>query len=95
VFEETQSYWTGPIIDVQMAANARIARINTSNRTNPEFAFSDIAHGFTLGESAAYIMILGDRVSGTVNKTWVEYLFGKLVGRRTRNFHQLDARFER
>lgn len=77
VFNQTKSYWTGDIIDIQMAANARVARLMTSNLTNPEYSLSDLGSGFSIGETAAYIGILGDKKTATVPKTWVEYLFGK------------------
>lgn len=60
-----------------MAANARLARVITSNTTNPEFFLSHTGSGFSVGETAAYIIILGDRDSGTVRKEVVEYLFGE------------------
>ncbi|OTA57433.1 Cloroperoxidase [Hypoxylon sp. EC38] len=75
VFNQTKSFWTGDIIDVQMAANARIVRLLTSNLTNPEYSLSDLGSAFSIGESAAYIGILGDKKSATVPKSWVEYLF--------------------
>ena len=59
-----------------MAANARLARVYTSNATNPTFGFTSLGREFSFGESAAYILVLGDRVSGTVPRCWVEYLFG-------------------
>ncbi|KAI2467590.1 Cloroperoxidase [Annulohypoxylon bovei var. microspora] len=77
VFNQTKSFWTGDTIDVQMASNARVARLMTSNLTNPEYSLSDLGSAFSIGESAAYIAILGDKKSGTVPKTWVEYLFEK------------------
>lgn len=76
-FNQTRAYWTGDIIDIQMAANARVARLMTSNLTNPEFSMSPLGDDFSIGETAAYIAILGDRKAGTVPKSWVEYLFGK------------------
>ncbi|KAI1075743.1 Chloroperoxidase [Whalleya microplaca] len=75
IFDETRSYWKGPIIDVQMGANARQARERTSRATNPTFTMSETGKTFSYGETAAYIMVLGDKVSGTVKKSWVEYLF--------------------
>ncbi|KAI9695640.1 MAG: hypothetical protein M1820_008487 [Bogoriella megaspora] len=75
VFDETRSYWTDSTVDVQMAANARSARVHTSNTTNPTFSLSELGTAFGFGESAAYIIVLGDRISGTVNRTFVEYLF--------------------
>ncbi|KAI1206994.1 Cloroperoxidase [Annulohypoxylon truncatum] len=75
VFNQTKSYWTGDTITVQMASNARVARLMTSNLTNPEYSLSDLGSAFSIGESGAYVAILGDKVSGTVPKAWVEYLF--------------------
>ena len=80
IFDETRSYWTTPIIDVQQAANARLARVQTSNATNPTFGFSQTGTDFSFGETAAYIIVLGDKVAGTVRKSRVEYLFGKILG---------------
>ncbi|KAI0133788.1 Chloroperoxidase [Xylariales sp. AK1849] len=75
IFDQTRSYWKGPIIDVKMAADARQARVNTSNSTNPTFGMSELGTEFSVGETAAYILILGNGTSGTVDKSWVEYLF--------------------
>lgn len=59
-----------------MAANARYARVQTSNETNPTFELSELGEEFGYGESAAYIGIIGDKTTGTVEKKMVEYLFG-------------------
>jgi len=79
IFDETRSYWTGSVINVQKAANARLARVKTSNATNPTFSLTPLGTQFSFGETAAYILVLGDRVSGTVAKMRVEYLFGTSV----------------
>jgi hypothetical protein len=75
VFDETLSYWTSSIVDIQMTANSRLARINTSNTTNPTFSLNANGNQLSFGEPAAIISALGDRVSGTVPKSFVEYLF--------------------
>ncbi|KAI6081480.1 Cloroperoxidase [Hypoxylon rubiginosum] len=75
VFNQTKSFWTGDVITMQMAANARASRLMTSNLTNPEFELSDTGSIFSIGESAAYVTVLGDKVSRTVPKSYVEYLF--------------------
>ncbi|KAK8031272.1 Cloroperoxidase [Apiospora arundinis] len=75
IFAETQSYWHGPVINTTMAAQARQARIRTSNATNPEYKLSPLGIGFSLGEAAAYIIILGERQNYTADKCVVEYLF--------------------
>ncbi|KAI8964654.1 Cloroperoxidase [Daldinia sp. FL1419] len=75
VFNETKSYWTGDVITIQMAANARVARLMTSNLTNPEYSLSHLGSDFSMGESVAYLAILGSKETGTVPRTYVEYLF--------------------
>jgi hypothetical protein len=95
-YDETRSFWTTPIIDIKQAADARYSRLLTSNATNPEFGLSDLGFVFGVGETAAYIMVLGDHVSGTVPRSWVQYLFEKEklpieLGWRTLNDTIVDA----
>lgn len=59
------------------AATARQARVNTSMATNPTYNISQLGEAFSFGETAAYIIVLGDKTEGTVNRSWVEHLFGK------------------
>ncbi|KAJ4303280.1 hypothetical protein N0V90_002173 [Kalmusia sp. IMI 367209] len=75
VYEETRSYWTTPSITIQQAADARLARYITSNTTNPEYSLSQLGDAFSAGESAAYVVVLGDKLAGTVPRKFVEYLF--------------------
>jgi hypothetical protein len=79
VFDETRSYWTDEIINITTGAAALAARKATSNATNPTYELSDLGTGFGFGETAAYILILGNKTTSTVNRTLVEYLFGKLI----------------
>jgi len=74
VYDETRSYWSD-IITLQQAADARAARYNTSQSTNPKYSMTDLANDFSAGESAAYLMILGNITTRTVPKKFVEYLF--------------------
>lgn len=60
-----------------MAAESRQARIRTSNATNPQYSLSELGVGFSLGEAAAYLIILGERGNYTARKSVVEYLFGE------------------
>lgn len=76
VFSETQGHWQ-ETIDVSQAAAARMARIQTSNTTNPTFGFTKVGKQFSLGESAAYLIVLGNKTTRTANRTVVTYLFGK------------------
>jgi hypothetical protein len=77
IFDQTRSYWTDDTVTIQMAANARLARYATSNATNPTFNISELGNEFSIGESAAYVTLLGDKISSTVKRSFVEYLFGK------------------
>ncbi|KAF2736484.1 Cloroperoxidase [Polyplosphaeria fusca] len=77
VFDKTRAFFTDEIITVQMAANARKAAIDNSNATNPEFSLSEQGEGFSLGESVAYIIALGDAATHNVRRDLVEYLFEK------------------
>lgn len=47
--------------------------------TNPNYTMSELGASFSYGETAAYIIVLGDKENGLVNRSRVEYLFGKLV----------------
>ncbi|GAB1313749.1 hypothetical protein MFIFM68171_03959 [Madurella fahalii] len=76
VFDETRSHWgRRDIINAVNGAAAIAGRMSTSRRTNPEFAMSELGLAFTIGETAAYISILGDKTSLTVDRRLVEYLF--------------------
>ncbi|KAM7208308.1 Chloroperoxidase [Naviculisporaceae sp. PSN 640] len=75
IFDETKSHWTAETVDLQMSANARTARIKTCQATNPEYSMSDLGDAFSLGESAAYVIIIGDRKSATVPRSWLTWFF--------------------
>ncbi|KAI1633809.1 Chloroperoxidase [Biscogniauxia mediterranea] len=78
IFNETRAYWTGDMVDVQMAANSRLARMRTSRETNPTFSLSELGSVFSAGEAAAYLLVLGDNTTAAVApKARVEYLFEK------------------
>ncbi|KAL4932996.1 peroxidase family protein [Aspergillus undulatus] len=77
VFDKTRSYWPDSIIDLEAAALSREARVNTSRATNPNYNMSQLGEDFSYGETAAYLIVLGDKESGTVDRSWVEYMFEK------------------
>jgi hypothetical protein len=58
-----------------MAAASRHARVITSATTNPKFSLSELGGQFSYGETAAYLIVFGDRVAATAPKALVEYLF--------------------
>jgi len=58
-----------------MSANARTARIKTSKAANPEYSMSRLGDGFSLGESAAYVIVIGDKKTATVKRSWLVFFF--------------------
>jgi len=44
---------------------------------NPTFDIPESILTSSFGESAFPIVVMGDKAAGTVEKIWVEYLFGK------------------
>lgn len=77
VFEWTEAYWPGDILDIQIVTAARASRHMRSALENPEYSLSSTGSSFSLGENSALLSILGDKHSQTVPKNWVEYLFEK------------------
>ncbi|KAI0096360.1 Cloroperoxidase [Nemania sp. FL0031] len=75
VFDQTKKYWDRPIIDINMLANAKVARQLSSKAFNPTYVFTLITEEFSLGEVVAPIIAFGDLDAQTVNKTLVEYFF--------------------
>jgi hypothetical protein len=76
IFDGTKSFFTSDIVNVEMAAKARIARVKDSKANNPEYSMSELGMTFGFGESVAYIIALGDPQTGTVERDRVEFLFG-------------------
>lgn len=62
-----------------MLADGKLARQITSRSQNPNYTFAESTEHFSLGEVAAPIIVFGDMTAGTVNRTWVEYFFGKTL----------------
>ncbi|KAK6953259.1 hypothetical protein Daesc_005560 [Daldinia eschscholtzii] len=77
IFNETKVYWTGEILDADMLANGKIARQLNSKAFNPNYTFTSSVESFSLGEVSAPIVAFGDLQAATVNRTLVEYFFGK------------------
>lgn len=62
-----------------MLANSKVARQINSKAHNPTYTFSANTEQFSLGEVAAPVIAFGDIQTGTVNRSLVEYFFGKLT----------------
>ncbi|OJJ01936.1 hypothetical protein ASPVEDRAFT_28567 [Aspergillus versicolor CBS 583.65] len=75
VWAETASYFTTPMITVDQLAKARMGRLATSKKSNPEFELSWLADGFSWGECASFFEIMADGTTGTVDKKYIEYWF--------------------
>jgi hypothetical protein len=76
IFEQTTAYWTDDLINIQMIADARLARMLDSVKYNPMFALSELAGAFSAGEGAAYLLVFGNKTEMTARKDLVKYLFG-------------------
>ncbi|KAI1427323.1 Cloroperoxidase [Xylaria sp. FL1777] len=77
VWNWTMQYYTGDILDVQMVANSRAQRHMRSALTNPDYSLSVLGYEFSVGENSAILSILGDKVTQTCPKVFVDYLFSK------------------
>ncbi|KAJ4336314.1 hypothetical protein N0V87_005465 [Didymella glomerata] len=75
VWNETASFFTTPEITIQQVADARMARLATSKRTNPQHKTSLLADGFSWGECASFFEIMADGTTGTVKREFIEYWF--------------------
>ncbi|KAI0532106.1 Chloroperoxidase [Xylaria digitata] len=75
VFDETRRWWQGPIINVSMLANSKVARQLSSKAFNPTYVFTLVTEEFSLGEVVAPVIAFGDIENVTVNRTIVEYFF--------------------
>ena len=77
IYDQTRAYWTDDLIDIQMAANARLARMIDSVKYNPKFALSELAADFSAGEGAGYMLVFGNKTEKTARRDLVEYFFGR------------------
>lgn len=78
VFQRTLEEWKDDVITVNSSAAARARAIRNSNATNPEFGLSNLAKGFSTGESIAFILVFGNVTTGVVETSPVVYWFGVL-----------------
>src|SRR6478609_2315470 len=64
---------------VEQVAKARMGRLATSKKTNPEHSLSKLADGFSWGEMASFFEIMADGTTGTVEKKFIEYWLSMLL----------------
>ena len=76
IWAQTFSYFTSEIVNIQQAANARLARYLTSKSTNPEF--TEDTNGDFAGATALYLSTMGDVETGMAARSWVKSFFGKI-----------------
>jgi hypothetical protein len=79
VWAESLTYFPDDIITVDQVAKARMGRLATSKKTNPEHSLSKLADGFSWGEMASFFEIMADGTTGTVEKKFIEYWLSKLL----------------
>ncbi|KAM0269690.1 hypothetical protein ACHAPA_003897 [Fusarium lateritium] len=73
VWAESLTYFPDEMITVDQVAKARMGRLATSKKTNPEHSLSKLADGFSWGEMASFFEIMADGTTGTVEKKFIEY----------------------
>lgn len=73
VWAESLTYFDTDMITVEQVAKARMGRLATSQKTNPEHSLSKLADGFSWGEMASFFEIMADGTTGTVEKKFIEY----------------------
>jgi hypothetical protein len=73
VWAESVAFFDTEFITIQQVADARMARLATSQATNPEHSLSRLADGFSWGEMASFFEIMADGTTGTVEKKFIEY----------------------
>jgi hypothetical protein len=73
VWAESLTYFDTEDITVEQVAKARMGRLATSKKTNPEHSLSKLADGFSWGEMASFFEIMADGTTGTVEKKFIEY----------------------
>lgn len=61
-----------------MLANGKVARQVSSKAFNPNYTFTSTIEQFSLGEVIAPIVAFGDVDLAMVNRTLVEYFFGRI-----------------
>lgn len=66
------------MITVDQVAKARMGRLATLKRTNPEHSLSKLADGFSWGEMASFFEIMADGTTGTVAKKYIDYWLSML-----------------
>ncbi|PNP76708.1 hypothetical protein FNYG_10127 [Fusarium nygamai] len=73
VWAESLTYFPDDLMTVEQVAKARMGRLATSKKTNPERSLSKLADGFSWGEMASFFEIMADGTTGTVEKKFIEY----------------------
>jgi len=80
VYNTSRKWWTDETVTPEMLANSKIFRQLESRATNPNYTFTASTEEFSLGEVSAPIIAFGSLEDGTVNRTLMEYFFGKFFG---------------
>lgn len=77
IFDQILSYYHGTdTATIQLASNARYARVKTARAANPDFIYGARQVVLSYGETALYLSIMGDPVTGKAPVSFIESLFG-------------------
>jgi hypothetical protein len=77
VYNSSRQWWTEETVTLQMLANSKLFRQIESRSQNPNYTFTSDVEEFSLGEVSAPIVAFGSFETRTVNRTLIEYFFGK------------------
>jgi hypothetical protein len=75
IWAATAAHFTEDTISLVTAAQARKARLGTAAAVNPNFTMSANDVMFSLIESALYLSVFGNILTGDANTSWVGVLF--------------------
>lgn len=76
-FDTVLSHFTGPVTTIQEASDARYARVKDSLARNPKVVYGARQLVLSYGETALYMSIMGDPVTGKAPISFVKELFGE------------------
>lgn len=77
IFDQVLAFYHGTdTATVPVASNARYARVKNSRAINPDFIYGVRQLVLSYGETALYLSVMGDPVTGKAPLSYVKSLFG-------------------
>jgi len=76
IFDQVLSYYTGMAnTSIEVAAKAKYARVTTEEGSDPDFTYTPQQFVLSYGETALYISVMGNPVTGVAPLEYVEIFF--------------------